>query len=56
MVLGQLPPKTIPPNPKTNSNPNPNLNPNREDKFPWGQLSGFQKETTEAVVRRYSSK
>ena len=37
-VLGQLPPRTIAPNPKTNPNPNPNSN--REGYFPGGPLSG----------------
>ena len=49
LVLGQLPPRKIVPNPKTNSNLNPNPNPNRGwgwlgegGNFPRGQLSGYR--------------
>lgn len=35
LVLGQLSPSKIDPNPKTNPNPDPNSNPNR------GQFSGY---------------
>ena len=40
MVLGQLLPRKIVPNPKTNPNPNPN--PNRWAIFLGGQLSGYR--------------
>ena len=41
MVLGQLPPRKIAPNPKTNTNLDPDSNPNRGVIFHGGQLSPF---------------
>ena len=42
LVLGQLPPRKIAPNPNFNVNPKPNPNPNRGRDLPRGQLSGHQ--------------